>query len=200
MTCTKCNLKFVSAKEFQNHMRQIHPLDPSVNQNQISSNLQTNLTYCIKCAKQYGSEEKFHEHMKTVHPLDPLVAQLNSNNSISQKNPLDPLDSNPSISQKNPDENSVDPLGSPLKANHSNLQKNPWSVRNLEEFQYYCCPECNLKDHSRENFLEHALNQHPNSQGIKIDLPHFMLKISRNFNYFIFWKFSKPKVFNTRNF
>ena len=159
-------------------MSQIHPLDPLVNQMTrsvpegvipISSNFQTNMTYCIKCAKQYGSKEKFHEHMKTVHPLDPLVTQWNSNNSISQKNPVnavDPLDSNPSISQKNPDEHSVDPLASPLKANHSILQKNPWSVRNLEEFQYYCCPECNLKDHSRENFLEHALNQHPNSQGM----------------------------------
>ena len=38
---------------------------------------------------------------------------------------------------------------------------NPWAVESLENFLYYCCPECDMKNTSREEFLEHALNQHP---------------------------------------
>ena len=45
-----------------------------------------------------------------------------------------------------------------------NELENPWFVEELEEFLYFCCPECDLKDQSRENFLEHALNQHPKSK------------------------------------
>ena len=32
----------------------------------------------------------------------------------------------------------------------------PWSVTNLEEFLYFCCPECDVKDQSREDFIQHA--------------------------------------------
>ena len=46
-----------------------------------------------------------------------------------------------------------------------NELENPWFVEELEEFLYFCCPECDLKDQSRENFLEHALNQHPKSKN-----------------------------------
>ena len=44
------------------------------------------------------------------------------------------------------------------------LLYNPWSVKNIEEFLYYCCPECEVKDQSKESFLKHALDQHPNSK------------------------------------
>ena len=43
-------------------------------------------------------------------------------------------------------------------------QNNPWYVKNLEEFMYYCCPECDEKKQSRDLFLKHALGQHPNSK------------------------------------
>ena len=52
------------------------------------------------------------------------------------------------------------------------VKGNPWSVRKIEEFLYFCCPECELtKDslyQSRELFLKHAINQHP---GAKENLP-----------------------------
>ena len=38
-----------------------------------------------------------------------------------------------------------------------NIPYNPWAVGNLEEFLYYCCPECNEKNQSKELFLQHAL-------------------------------------------
>ena len=40
-----------------------------------------------------------------------------------------------------------------------------WNVESLEDFLYYCCPECNARDQSREDFLNHALAQHPSSRN-----------------------------------
>ena len=37
----------------------------------------------------------------------------------------------------------------------------PWNVKSLEEFMYYFCPECEEKTQLRDDFLQHALKQHP---------------------------------------
>ena len=49
-----------------------------------------------------------------------------------------------------------------------NNQNNPWEVENLEDFLYFCCPECNLSRDSiyqnKKLFLQHALEKHPNAK------------------------------------
>ena len=42
--------------------------------------------------------------------------------------------------------------------------ESPWSVDNLEEFIFYCCPECDEKNCDRELFLQHAFDNHPHCQ------------------------------------
>ena len=37
----------------------------------------------------------------------------------------------------------------------------PWSVECLEDFLYYCCPECDHKEHSKDFFIQRAFAQHP---------------------------------------
>ena len=45
------------------------------------------------------------------------------------------------------------------------ITKNPWlSVREWEEFLYFCCPECNEKNQSKDIFIKHALSIHPMAQ------------------------------------
>ena len=39
----------------------------------------------------------------------------------------------------------------------------PWNVNKLEDFLHYCCPECEEKNQSRNEFIQHAQNQHPES-------------------------------------
>ena len=40
--------------------------------------------------------------------------------------------------------------------------KNPWAIAsNLEEFHYYCCPDCDTKEPTKETFIKHALETHP---------------------------------------
>ena len=41
---------------------------------------------------------------------------------------------------------------------------NPWSVKSIEEFHFYCCPECSERVQTRESFVRHALEQHPKSK------------------------------------
>ena len=42
----------------------------------------------------------------------------------------------------------------------------PWMVNQLEDFLYFCCPECDTKEKDRESFLDHAFKEHPTTKGI----------------------------------
>ena len=48
--------------------------------------------------------------------------------------------------------------------------ENPWIVESLEEFLYFCCPECNDKSSSKETFINHAWTNHPKAQEILVTL------------------------------
>ena len=43
-------------------------------------------------------------------------------------------------------------------------EKNPWTVTSIDDFLYFCCPQCDTKKQSRESFLEHAFEEHPKSK------------------------------------
>ena len=43
-----------------------------------------------------------------------------------------------------------------------NVETNPWMVEELEEFLYFCCPECDGKYRAKDPFLKHAFCHHPN--------------------------------------
>ena len=45
---------------------------------------------------------------------------------------------------------------------------NPWSAKIVEDFLYFNCPECDVKDQFKDSFIQHALESHPNSR------PHFL--------------------------
>ena len=49
---------------------------------------------------------------------------------------------------------------------------NPWDVSNLEEFLFFCCPECDSKHPSKASFINHALIEHP-----KVSLKSFHLNL-----------------------
>jgi hypothetical protein len=41
------------------------------------------------------------------------------------------------------------------------VDENPWNVQQLEDFLFFCCPECDNKSTTREIFIDHAVRQHP---------------------------------------
>ena len=45
---------------------------------------------------------------------------------------------------------------------------NPWTdgVSSLEHFRYYCCPQCDIKELSKSDFIKHALDTHPKSKAL----------------------------------
>ena len=56
--------------------------------------------------------------------------------------------------------------------------ENPWSGEALEDYVYYCCPECSYKAKFKHSFIEHAVDQHPNSDN-------FVQKINKDNENFI---------------
>ena len=45
------------------------------------------------------------------------------------------------------------------------MEENPFAVDSLQQFSYYCCPECeneNVKFQTKQNFIQHAFEKHPN--------------------------------------
>ena len=44
--------------------------------------------------------------------------------------------------------------------NDKMTQENPWNVIQVEDFLYYCCPECDERKQSKDNFLDHAIKYH----------------------------------------
>jgi hypothetical protein len=38
---------------------------------------------------------------------------------------------------------------------------NPWEVEQLEDFLFFCCPECDERSPTKDIFIEHAINDHP---------------------------------------
>ena len=49
---------------------------------------------------------------------------------------------------------------------------NPWMVDKLEEFLYFCCPECDEKSQMKDSFLQHALFTHPNVSPFQFIVLH----------------------------
>ena len=39
--------------------------------------------------------------------------------------------------------------------------ENPWNVHSIYELQYFNCPSCEFKDHSKQQFINHAFGCHP---------------------------------------
>ena len=52
----------------------------------------------------------------------------------------------------------------PMEQKEEIMDANPWEVRQLEEFLYFCCPECDQKCQTKDSFLQHALGQHPKAE------------------------------------
>ena len=71
-------------------------------------------------------------------------------------------------------ESHLDPQMEPQIESHLEPQlgseHNPWNVKNIQEFLYFCCPECGMKDQSQDSFVKHALDIHPDSREFVVNL------------------------------
>ena len=39
--------------------------------------------------------------------------------------------------------------------------ENPWSIQSIYELQFFICPSCSFKDHSKQELIDHAYEFHP---------------------------------------
>ena len=40
-------------------------------------------------------------------------------------------------------------------------EESPWNIQSLYDLQYFNCPSCDYKDYSKQEFVDHAYNSHP---------------------------------------
>ena len=40
-------------------------------------------------------------------------------------------------------------------------EENPWDISSIFDLVYFCCPECECKSQSKQEFIMHAANNHP---------------------------------------
>ena len=52
-----------------------------------------------------------------------------------------------------------------MEDNKVDVKNNPWNVENIDQFLFYCCPECDMKQDNKEQFIIHAVDSHPNSHN-----------------------------------
>ena len=43
--------------------------------------------------------------------------------------------------------------------------ENPWDVNSIYDFNYFCCPECDIKSKTKQDFVDHASSTHPKAIG-----------------------------------
>merc|ERR1711860_16842 len=56
----------------------------------------------------------------------------------------------------------------------------PWGAKSIEEFLFYCCPECDEKYKDCQNFVDHAMQTHDSAKVSTLeasniemeDIPH----------------------------
>ena len=41
-----------------------------------------------------------------------------------------------------------------------NENSNPWKTTSIFDFQYFCCPECDIKSKNKHEFVDHASIYH----------------------------------------
>ena len=66
--------------------------------------------------------------------------------------------------------------------------ENPWNIDSIYELQFYNCPCCVFKDHSKQTFINHAIKHHPEAvdslTNVKDDsLSDVVIDIPANINY-----------------
>ena len=54
--------------------------------------------------------------------------------------------------------------------------ENPWSIQSIYEFQYFNCPICLFKDQSKQDFVNHAFQDHPESISSLLEIGDGSLK------------------------
>ena len=65
--------------------------------------------------------------------------------------------------------------------------QNPWHIQSIYELQYFICPSCTFKDHSKQEIINHTYEFHP-------DCIQFLSNITDNSLHDIVCPWIEPKT------
>ena len=117
---------------------------------------------CEKCNKSFrdSSRLKRHERFHVKAGIFPVLTDfsLQEEELVDKKIDIENLDPiNEDIEQKG-----VDQLNEPWSETFNIMKKeNPWDITSIFDLAFFCCPECDSKSQSKQDFISHALKNHP---------------------------------------
>ena len=104
---------------------------------------------CPECNDRSRNREQFLKHAFETHPE--AESQLQK---LQIKEEFVEDQSTPGSASKNHDDEAT------------NTNTDPWDVKNLEEYLFFCCPECDDIDHDKLTFIQHAFGAHPHANHL----------------------------------
>ena len=51
------------------------------------------------------------------------------------------------------------------------MEENPFDVESIDEFLFYCCPQCDIKCKDGKSFIKHARQIHTQAKEVPLYLP-----------------------------
>jgi hypothetical protein len=48
----------------------------------------------------------------------------------------------------------------------------PWNVDSFDDFCFYCCPECDYRSKTKNDLVNHAIENHPKSKNLNVSQEH----------------------------
>ena len=85
------------------------------------------------------------------------------------------------------------------------IMENPWQVPSLDEYLFYCCPECDMKTKEYNMFYEHAVHRHDQAKILLVHDPDTKEDIKAEEEEFVqetdydFHNFKDVKVLERKN-
>ena len=159
--CKHCEKSFDHKQSLSQHMKEDH------------ENLKDHK--CVHCGKLFTADRNMKRHIETVHEgqknfqceqcLQSFgLKQVLNRHNIENKHNNSGKDWNKYKFKQNKIKilETKDVFG---KTDDNAVIKieSPWNINSIYEFYYYNCPTCTYKHNSKQDFVDHILNSHPES-------------------------------------
>ena len=60
------------------------------------------------------------------------------------------------------------------------MEENPFDVESIDEFLFYCCPQCEIKCKDGKSFIEHATQTHEQAKEVPLYFEDEEMPMSEN--------------------
>ena len=146
--CGQCEKAFSRAQHLRRHIDSVHEGQKNYN--------------CEFCVKVFSRSDKLIRHINNVHDglKNAVNCELCDKSFYGKKSLKKHIKAVHEAKIQPKIDVEYDGDGNEDFVMNGTEEYNPWAVGQLEDFLYFCCPECDVRNQSKELFLQHAI-EHP---------------------------------------